>query len=83
MAIVLLPLRIQVFAATAWCHILDCRMNLDPIADSGNRDEDLWQALEIAQLREVVSSLEGGLGKIFTAISQVTLGLRTKDNSML
>ena len=26
-------------------------------------DDDLWKSLEIAQLKEVVSQLEGGLGK--------------------
>ena len=57
------------------------RSNLDPTKDCN--DVELWHALEISQLKEVVSSLEGGLGKIFMAVSQVTLGLRTKDSSVL
>ncbi|XP_038059425.1 ATP-binding cassette sub-family C member 9-like [Patiria miniata] len=35
------------------------RINLDP--EMKKSDDDLWQALEIAQLKEVVSQLEGGL----------------------
>ena len=38
------------------------RMNLDPLPASSNSDGDLWHALEISQLKDVVSSLEGGLG---------------------
>ncbi|XP_038066901.1 ATP-binding cassette sub-family C member 9-like [Patiria miniata] len=36
------------------------RKNLDPIAQITS-DEELWHALEIAQLKEVVGALEGGL----------------------
>ena len=37
------------------------RFNLDP--DNTKTDEDLWDAIEIAQLKSVVTQLEGGLGK--------------------
>ena len=35
---------------------------MDPIAGSSS-DDDLWKALEIAQLKEMVQSLDLGLGK--------------------
>ncbi|XP_038067008.1 ATP-binding cassette sub-family C member 9-like [Patiria miniata] len=41
------------------------RKNLDPIGQVGS-DKDLWRALEIAQLKEVVSSLDGGLEYMVT-----------------
>ena len=37
-----------------------CRRNLDP--ESKRTDQELWEALEIAQLKEVVSELDNGLG---------------------
>lgn len=39
------------------------RHNIDPAGVK--TDDQLWKALEIAQLKEVVSPLEGGLGKWF------------------
>ena len=41
------------------------RRNLDPVSPSVNTDEDLWHALEVAQLKDVVSPLDGGLGNVF------------------
>lgn len=38
-----------------------CRFNLDP--EMKATDEMLWEALDIAQLKLVVKSLPGGLGK--------------------
>ena len=37
-----------------------CRFNLDP--EQLKSDEELWQALEIAQLKSTVTSLPGKLG---------------------
>ncbi|XP_033647324.1 ATP-binding cassette sub-family C member 9-like [Asterias rubens] len=41
------------------------RKNLDPIAGSSS-DDDLWKALEIAQLKEMVQSLDLGLDSVVT-----------------
>lgn len=38
-----------------------CRFNLDP--ENKASDSMLWEALEIAQLKSVVKTLPGGLGK--------------------
>ena len=38
-----------------------CRQNLDP--EGQRSDEDLWGAVEIAQLKDVVQALPEGLGK--------------------
>ncbi|XP_038068619.1 ATP-binding cassette sub-family C member 9-like [Patiria miniata] len=42
------------------------RMNLNPVPSSDKTDEELWHALEISQLKDVVTSLEGGLDFLVT-----------------
>ena len=41
------------------------RKNLDPVGQISN-DEDLWRALEISQLKDVVSALDEGLGEWYS-----------------
>jgi len=43
------------------CHFLVFSFNLDP--EMKATDCMLWEALEIAQLKPVVKTLPGGLGK--------------------
>ena len=42
-------------------HFVTHRGNLDPLKEKS--DHELWESLEIAQLKDVVAELEGGLGK--------------------
>ena len=44
------------------CNCVPFRSNLDP--HESKSDDDLWQALEIAQLKSVVIESPCGLGKI-------------------
>lgn len=49
-------------------HHLCCRFNLDP--ERTCTDDRLWEALEIAQLKNMVKALTGGLGTQICCILQ-------------
>ena len=58
------------------------RFNLDP--EGINSDKELWEALTIAQMDEVVRKMTGGLGKDFNSRSKELLyTLLRGDNYML
>ena len=49
-----------------------CRSNLDPL--ERNTDDELWEALRIAQLKDIVSSSNAGLGNLlYHYISDILL----------